>query len=103
MPYKFFYGKTARVWNITKRAVGVEMLKTVGNRKRTKRFHVRIEHVRPSTCRDKFLNRVKTNEQTKAQVRELEGAEKEAAMTSLKRMPEGPKAAMTSLKRMPEG
>merc|ERR1719411_1632990 len=32
MPYKYYMGKTGRVWNVTKRAVGVELLKTVGNR-----------------------------------------------------------------------
>merc|ERR1719229_132178 len=62
MPYKFYFGKTGRVWNVTKRAVGVELLKTVGNRKRTKKISVRIEHIRHSTCRDKFLNRVKDND-----------------------------------------
>merc|ERR1719228_507653 len=99
MPYKFYYGKTGRVWNVTKRAVGVEMLKTVGNRKRTKRFHVRIEHIRPSTCRDKFLNRVKSNEKQKAAVRELKGAEKEAASSPLKRTPQGPKPGYLLKKR----
>merc|ERR1719222_1561752 len=28
MPYKYYYGKTGRVWNVTKRALGIEMLKT---------------------------------------------------------------------------
>merc|ERR1719216_150279 len=37
MPYRFYYGNTGRVWNISRRAVGVELLKTVGNRKRTKK------------------------------------------------------------------
>ena len=30
MPHKFYHGKTGRVWNVTKRAVGVELLKQVG-------------------------------------------------------------------------
>lgn len=30
MPHKYYHGKTGRVWNVTKRAVGVEMLKQVG-------------------------------------------------------------------------
>merc|ERR1719216_260263 len=38
MPYKYYFGKTGRVWNVTKRALGIEMLKTVGNRKRTNAF-----------------------------------------------------------------
>merc|ERR1719225_2165776 len=55
MPYKYYYGKTGRVWNVTKRALGIEMLKTVGNRKRTKRIMVRVEHIRKSESRKKFL------------------------------------------------
>lgn len=31
MPHKFYHGKTGRVWNVTKRAVGVELLKQVGH------------------------------------------------------------------------
>lgn len=30
MPHKFYNGKTGRVWNVTKRAIGVELLKQVG-------------------------------------------------------------------------
>ena len=29
MPHKFYHGKTGIVWNVTKRAVGVELLKKV--------------------------------------------------------------------------
>merc|ERR1719273_1440900 len=46
MPYKYYMGKTGRVWNVSRGSVGVELLKTVGNRKRTKRIMVRIEHLR---------------------------------------------------------
>ena len=46
MPFKFYHGKTGRVWNVTKRALGVEMNKQVGGRIMKKRLHVRIEHVR---------------------------------------------------------
>ena len=31
MPHKWYHGKTGRVWNVTKRAVGVEVNKTVKN------------------------------------------------------------------------
>merc|ERR1740123_1659150 len=58
MPYRFYYGNTGRVWNVSKRAVGVELLKTVGNRKRTKKVTIRIEHIRHSTCRVPFLKRI---------------------------------------------
>merc|ERR1719222_1508825 len=69
MPYKYYYGKTGRVWNVTKRALGIEMLKTVGNRKRTKRFHIRVEHLRHSSSRTKFLKRVRSNDAQKAEYR----------------------------------
>merc|ERR1719517_309248 len=80
MPYKYYYGKTGRVWNVTKRALGIEMLKTVGNRKRTKRFHIRVEHLRHSDSRKKFRARVRTND-------------------ALKRQPEGPKGGYVLKKR----
>ena len=31
MPHKYYHGKTGVVWNVTKRAVGVEVNKQVGN------------------------------------------------------------------------
>merc|ERR1719361_2748068 len=51
MAHKNYHGKTGIVWNITKRAVGVLLKKKVGPRYRTKKVTVRIEHVRPSACR----------------------------------------------------
>eukprot|EP00954_Amorphochlora_amoebiformis_P021957 1349781-Amorphochlora_amoeboformis.AAC.1 len=86
MPHKFYHGKTGVVWNVTKRAVGVEVRtrgtgkslgvdlvsakvlggirnvnKQVGGRIMKKRIHVRIEHIKHSTCRQEFLERVKKN------------------------------------------
>eukprot|EP01084_Bolivina_argentea_P066420 121066_1 len=61
MAHRIYQGKTGVVWNITQRAVGVLLKKKVGNRYRTKRLHVRIEHVRPSGCRKDFLQRCKFN------------------------------------------
>jgi large subunit ribosomal protein L21e len=29
MPHKFYHGRTGRVWNVTKRAIGVEINKQV--------------------------------------------------------------------------
>merc|ERR1719515_264293 len=43
MPYKFYHGKTGRVWNVTKRAVGVEVNKVHRNRVIAKRIHERVE------------------------------------------------------------
>lgn len=65
MPHKFYHGKTGRVWNVTKRAVGVETLKQVNGRYIKKRIHVRIEHVNPSRCREAFLVRQKSNDEAK--------------------------------------
>merc|ERR1719370_130726 len=89
MPYKYYYGKTGRVWNVTKRALGIEMLKTVGNRKRTKRFHVRVEHLRHSKCRKKFLDRIRSNDKQKQEYKQAK--EGEGNYVTLKRQPEGPK------------
>eukprot|EP01066_Platyproteum_vivax_P008795 Platyproteum_vivax@DN3779_c0_g1_i1.p1 len=63
MPHKYYHGRTARVFNITKRAVGVELRKIVGHREIMKRLHVRIEHVRKSRCQEEFKKRVKVTEE----------------------------------------
>ncbi|EFJ28214.1 hypothetical protein SELMODRAFT_170832 [Selaginella moellendorffii] len=81
MPHKFYHGRTGVVWNVTKRAVGVEMNKQVGNRIIKKRLHVRIEHVKPSRCREDFLKRIKSSAE----------ARKSGNKTCLKRQPAGPK------------
>merc|ERR1719311_1218417 len=59
MPYKFYHGKTGRVWNVTKRAVGVEVNKVHRNRVIAKRIHERVE---PSRCREGFLARRAEND-----------------------------------------
>ena len=59
MPFKFYHGRTGRVWNVTPRAVGVEIKKQVGNRYIMKRIHVRVEHVRKSRCTEDFEKRKK--------------------------------------------
>jgi len=62
MPYQFYHGKTGVVFNVTPRAVGVQVNKVVGNRQIGKRIHIRIEHVRKSRCNEAFLQRVKLND-----------------------------------------
>merc|ERR1719245_654282 len=101
MPYKGFVGKTGRVWNVTKKAVGIELLKTVGNRKRTKKLHVRIEHVRHSKCRDGLKARIKANEEHKAAVRNKKDPSSGGVegRKSLKRQPVGPKKGYVLKKR----
>jgi len=86
MPHKFYHGRTGVVFNVTKRAVGVEVNKLLRGKILKKRIHVRIEHVRPSKCRDEFLQRVKDNAAKKA------AAAAGGAKVSLKRKPGQPKA-----------
>eukprot|EP00887_Chlorella_sp_A99_P002118 scaffold21.g2118.t1 len=86
MPHKFYHGKSGRVWNVTKRAVGVEMLKQVNGRYIKKRIHVRIEHVHPSRCREAFLARQKANDEAKHAAKV---AGQPAPVT--KRQPKGPR------------
>lgn len=65
MPHKFYHGKTGKVFNVTTHAVGVIVNKRVGNRIIPKRIHVRVEHVRMSSCREAFKARVRENDQKK--------------------------------------
>jgi large subunit ribosomal protein L21e len=62
MPHKYYHGKTGRVWNVTPRAVGVEVNKQVRNRIIRKRIHVRVEHIKRSTCQADFVARRKEND-----------------------------------------
>jgi len=65
MPHKYYHGKTGVIWNVTPRAVGVEVNKQIGNRIIRKRIHVRIEHVKHSRSKEEFVTRVKENEAKK--------------------------------------
>uniref|UniRef100_A0A914WIN6 Large ribosomal subunit protein eL21 n=1 Tax=Plectus sambesii TaxID=2011161 RepID=A0A914WIN6_9BILA len=70
MPFKAYHGKTGRVFNVTKHAVGVIVNKRVRTRIIPKHINVRVEHVRQSKCRQDFLNRVQANEQKKRAAKE---------------------------------
>ncbi|CAI9100975.1 OLC1v1038173C1 [Oldenlandia corymbosa var. corymbosa] len=85
MPHKYYHGRTGRIWNVTKRAVGVEVNKQVGNRIIRKRIHVRVEHVMPSRCNEEIKHRIKRNDELKA------AAKARGEIISTKRQPEGPK------------
>merc|ERR1719189_1327571 len=63
MPYRYYHGRTGKVFHVVRRAVGVLINKRVRHRIMVKRVYVRTEHVRPSKCRDEFLARVKRNKQ----------------------------------------
>lgn len=62
MPYKYYHGRTGRVFNVNPRAIGVIVNKQVRNRIIPKRIHVRVEHLKLSTSRQGFLNRIKEND-----------------------------------------
>ena len=62
MPYLQYQGRTGQVWNVTPRAVGVEINKQIGGRIARKRIHVRIEHVQHSRCREDFIARREAND-----------------------------------------
>ena len=48
MPHKAFHGKTGRVFNVTKHAVGVVVNKRVRGKILAKRISVRVEHIKKS-------------------------------------------------------
>jgi len=69
MPHKYYHGKTGKIWNITPRAVGVEINKRVGNRILKKRIHVRIEHVNKSRCQEEVKRRIIENRKIRKEAR----------------------------------
>lgn len=87
MPFKAYHGKTGRVYNVTTHALGVIVNKRVRGKILPKRINVRVEHVKPSKCRDEFLQRVKTNDEKRRE------ATAKGERIILKRKPEQPLAA----------
>lgn len=92
MPHKFYHGRTGRIWNISKRAIGVEVNKVHREKQIVKRIHVRVEHVRPSKSQTGHLARVKANEALKAAAKE---SGTPAPASALKRTPPGPRDGFT--------
>jgi len=88
MPHKYYHGRTGRVWNITKRAIGVEVNKVHRQRQIVKRIHVRVEHTRPSRSMAGHLARVKSNEAIKAAAKK---SGTPAPASALKREAKGPR------------
>lgn len=91
MPFKFYHGRTGVIWNVTKRAVGVEVNKIHRQRQIKKRIHVRLEHVRKSNCDVQHKRRCNENDAYKKACKE-KGEPVDRKM--MKRQPEGPKPAM---------
>jgi large subunit ribosomal protein L21e len=84
MPFKAYHGKTGRVYNVTQHALGVIVNKRVRGEVLPKRINVRVEHVKPSRCREEFLARIKSNDEKRRQ------ATAEGKRIILKRKPEQP-------------
>jgi large subunit ribosomal protein L21e len=57
MPHRFYHGRTAKVFNINPRSVGLLMWKKVNGRYVKKHLHVRLEHVRKSNVRTSLVKR----------------------------------------------
>ncbi|PNF22280.1 60S ribosomal protein L21 [Cryptotermes secundus] len=70
MPYKFYHGKTGRVFNVTPHALGIIVNKRLRGKIIPKRINVRIEHVTHSKCREDFIKRVKENERLRKEAME---------------------------------
>jgi len=105
MPHKYYHGRTGVVWNVTKKAIGVELNKLLGNKIIKKRIHVRVEHASHSKCRDDFKARVKANNAAREASKAAFKAASEAAAKAgkpapvyvkpvLKRTPQPPAPAM---------
>jgi len=105
MPHRYYHGKTGVVWNVTPRAIGVELNKRVGNRILKKRIHVRVEHVQKSRCREDFLVRVRSNEKRRkeANKRRADLLQKEKKEVSKEKplKPHKKKTRRIVLKRLP--
>jgi large subunit ribosomal protein L21e len=82
MPHKFYHGRTGKVFDISPNSIGVIVNKQVRNRIVEKRIHVRVEHLKISTCNANFKKHVREVEQRKRD------NPKEKQFT--KRLPTGP-------------
>ena len=87
MPHKFYHGKTGRVFNVTKHAVGVVVNKRVRTRIIPKKINLRVEHIKHSTCRQDFLDRLKENDDKRRE------AKTTGTKVNLKRQPKQPRGS----------
>jgi large subunit ribosomal protein L21e len=90
MPHKFYHGRTGKVWNVSKRAIGVEINKIHREKQIVKRIHVRVEHLRPSKSQSGHLARIRSNEAIKKAAKQ---SGTPAPIEQLKRLPKGPRDA----------
>ena len=74
---------------MNKSSAGIIVNKQVRNRIVQKRIHSRIEHLRPSRCREAFVKRVQENDKLKTE------ANKAGKPVSTKRQVAGPRGEVT--------
>jgi large subunit ribosomal protein L21e len=84
MPHKYYHGRTGRVFNVNPTSIGVIINKQVRTRIIQKRIHVRVEHVKRSTCQENFKKMVKAREAQKRSNKNVK--------VGVKRQPIGPRA-----------
>ncbi|OAF67910.1 hypothetical protein A3Q56_04353, partial [Intoshia linei] len=87
MPHKSYHGKTGRVYNVTRRGIGVVVNKRVRGRIIPKKINLRVEHIKHSDSRKDFLERMVKNDKIKRDVK-LGLSE----YVVLRREPEGPRS-----------
>jgi len=87
MPHKSYHGKTGRVFNVSRRALGVVVNKRIKNRILAKRINIRLEHLKHSTCREDFLKRAQENDNKKK-----EATAAGVKVANMKRLPAGPRS-----------
>ena len=89
MPHHLYHGRTGRIFNVAPRSIGVTIFKQVRNRLEQKRINVRVEHIRKSDCRTKFLENVRKNDLLRNE------ANKNKKTLNLKRVPQLPQNSKT--------
>mmetsp|Transcript_40428 Transcript_40428/g.80984 ORF Transcript_40428/g.80984 Transcript_40428/m.80984 type:complete len:160 (-) Transcript_40428:1390-1869(-) len=57
LPFKFYHGKTGKIFKVSKSSLGVNIEKTIGNRKISKKVNVRIEHIQQSKSNIGFIEK----------------------------------------------
>ena len=69
MPFKFYHGRTGKVFNVNRRSLGVIFYKMVRSRYLEKRLHIKIEHVRKSNVREAFVKRIEESDLKKSEAK----------------------------------
>lgn len=66
MFYKFYHGKTGKIFNVSKSSLGCVVKKKIGNRYIIKKINIKIEHVRKSRCKFEFFKRINSKDNNRS-------------------------------------